>query len=50
MDLDNLELYYIRVLKEYCQSEGLKVKEKKKKDYIEVILTYNDQTNDEVEV
>ncbi len=38
------------LLKEYCQSEGLKVKGKKKKDYIKVILAYNDQTNDEVEV
>jgi len=42
LDLDNLEKYELEELKTYCEEEEIKVKGKKKQDYMAAILAYNE--------
>lgn len=41
LELDNLDQYDIKVLKDYCKEEGIQVSGRKKADYIKAIEEYN---------
>lgn len=42
IDLDNLEQYSTKVLRQYCNDEGLKTNGSTKKDFIDAIIAYNE--------
>lgn len=47
LDLNRLDSYPLKVLRQYCALEGVAVQGRSKKDYVSAILAYNDDMEDE---